>query len=81
MVRHEELISALAGWNPALADTVARDTPLLTSGRVDSIALFRLVLWIEDKVGRPVDVTAIDMPAEWDTVDAIIAFIVREKSR
>jgi acyl carrier protein len=76
---HDELIAAFAGWSPLLAETIARDTPLLTSGRLDSLALFQLVVWIEQKVGHPIDVTAIDMPAQWDTVDTIVGFIQRER--
>ena len=81
MVRYDELKKALAGWSPSLGDGVAHDTPLLTSGRLDSVALFQLLLWIEKKVGHSIEVTAIDMQAEWDTMDSIIAFIEREKSR
>lgn len=80
MARPEELITAFAQWSPAIANGLRRDTPLLTSGRLDSIALFQLLLWIEEKVGRTIDITAIDMPAQWDTVDMIIAFVERERS-
>lgn len=79
MALHEELMAAFATWSPALAQDVARDTPLLTSGRLDSLALFQLLLWIEGKIGRPIDVTAIDMPAQWNTVDMIVAYVEREK--
>lgn len=76
---HEELLVSFASWSPALAAGIARDTPLLTSGRLDSVALFQLLLWIEGRVGHPIDVTAIDMPAQWNTVDMIVAFVEREK--
>ncbi|HEX6790793.1 MAG TPA: hypothetical protein VF247_05750 [Candidatus Krumholzibacteria bacterium] len=79
MALHEDLISSFAQWSPALASGIARDTPLLTSGRVDSVALFQLLLWIEGRIGRPLDVTTIDMPAQWDTIDLIVAFVEREK--
>ena len=79
MTPHDELIAAFATWSPALARDVARDTPLLSSGRLDSVALFQLLLWIEGQIGRPIDVTAIDMPSQWDTVNMIIAFVEREK--
>jgi acyl carrier protein len=81
MTRHQELIAALATWSPALAGGIARDAPLLTSGRLDSVALFHLLLWIEGEVGRAIDVTAVDMASEWNTVDMIIAFVERERSR
>jgi acyl carrier protein len=75
---HDDLITAFATWSPALAQDIARDTPLLTSGRLDSMAVFQLLLWIEARVGHAIDVTAIDMPAQWNTVDAIVAFVERE---
>jgi len=77
MSPHDDLIAAFASWSPALSHDVARDTPLLTSGRLDSTAVFQLLLWIEARVGHPIDVTVIDIPAQWDTVDAIISFIDR----
>ena len=76
---HDELISAFATWSPALAQDVSRDTPLLTSGRLDSMAVFQLLLWIEARVGHTIDVTAIDMPAQWNTVNDIIAFMEKER--
>ena len=79
MALHDELIAAFATWSPNLSPGIARETPLLTSGRLDSVALFQLLLWIEGQVGRPIDVTTIDMPAQWDTVDMIVAFVEREK--
>jgi acyl carrier protein len=78
MAMHDELITAFASWSPALANDVARDTPLLTSGRLDSMALFQLLLWIEARVGRVIDVTAIDMASQWNTVDMIVAFVEHE---
>ena len=78
MALHDDLMVAFASWSPALTSDVARDTPLLTSGRLDSVALFQLLLWIEARVGRPIDVTAIDMPSQWDTVEMIVAFVERE---
>ena len=58
---------------------VGRNTPLITSGRLDSAQLLQMLLWIEEKTGRPIDATAIDMAAEWNTVDAIVAFVERER--
>jgi acyl carrier protein len=76
---HDELISAFATWSPGLAHDVSRDTLLLSSGRLDSMAVFQLLMWIEARVGHAIDVTAIDMPAQWNTVNDIIAFVERER--
>ncbi|HET6463781.1 MAG TPA: phosphopantetheine-binding protein [Candidatus Krumholzibacteria bacterium] len=79
MSPHEDLIAAFVTWSPSLAENVARDTPLLTSGRLDSMAVFQLLMWIEERLGHTLDVTVIDMPAQWNTVNDIIAFV--EKAR
>jgi acyl carrier protein len=76
---HDELIRSIGEWNPALDGSVGRETPLLSSGRLDSMGLFQLLVWIEQKTGHAIDATAIDMSAEWDTVDAIVAFVERER--
>ena len=54
-------------------------SPLITSGLIDSVTLFSLALWIEEAVGRPVDLTRIALPADWDSVELILAFIERQE--
>lgn len=73
-----ELVDLLVGWN-VLSGEDDRE-PLITSGRLDSVALFDLSLWIEEQVGRPLDPATFDFSAEWDTVDAIVSFIDRVRS-
>jgi len=75
----DELIAAISEWDQQ--PPVRADTPLITSARLDSLNLLRLLLWIEQKVGRQVDATTIDLAAEWDTVDAIVAFVEQDRSR
>jgi acyl carrier protein len=77
----DELIAAISEWDQRTPEGVWADTPLITSARLDSLNLLRLLLWIEQKVERKVDATAIDLAAEWDTVDAIVAFVEQERSR
>jgi len=60
---------------------VDTDTPLIASGLFDSLALFNLVVWIEQQVGAPIDPTAVDLAKEWDTVDDIVRFIERRRNR
>jgi len=43
------------------------------------MAVFQLLLWIEARIGRSIDVTAIDMPTQWNTVNDIIAFVEKER--
>jgi len=78
---HDELIRAIGEWSPALDGNVARETPLLSSGRLDSMGLFQLLVWIEQKAGHAIDATAVDMAVQWDTVDTIVAFVERERGR
>jgi len=55
--------------------------PLFDSGRLDSLALFNLVLWIEERTGVPIDPTAFDLAQEWASVRDIVAFVLaRERS-
>ena len=43
-----ELRSAIAGWDQSGGVGLSDDTPLISSGRLDSFNLLRLVLWVED---------------------------------
>ena len=74
-----ELMTAIADWGQSPDGIVAPDAPLITSARLDSLHLFQLLVWIEEKVGRPIDATAIDIAAEWNTVDQIVSFIERAR--
>ncbi len=75
---HDRLTAAITSWNLPLDAPLTRLTPLISSGRLDSLGLFRLLTWVEDALGHPVDATTIDMAVEWDTIDAVVAFVERE---
>jgi acyl carrier protein len=75
-----DLRSAIADWDPALGSSVADDTPLISSGRLDSFNLLRLLLWLEDELDRPIDATQIDVASEWDTVDRIVTFVEQHRA-
>ncbi len=51
------------------------DTPLLSSGLVDSLRLFALLEWIEAQLGERIDVLTLDLPADWETPRAVAAFV------
>jgi len=53
--------------------------PLITSELIDSVTLFELAMWVEEEIGRPLDLTQLALPDGWDTVDRIIAFIEQEQ--
>jgi len=77
----EELLQLIASWDLEMDGPVDTDTPLIASGLFDSLALFNLVVWIEQQVGAPIDPTAVDLAKEWDTVDDIVRFIERRRNR
>src|SRR5690606_23265667 len=48
---------------------------LVASGRLDSLALFRLALWAEERTGQPLDPTAFEPAIEWATVGSFLTFV------
>lgn len=76
-----ELIEAIEAWSPSLAGRIQPETPLFQSGQLDSLALFNLVLWVEDRVGEPVDAGSLDPVREWSTVSAILRYIQQRRTR
>jgi acyl carrier protein len=70
----DELLSFLADQGvelPAEDDAA----PLLELGLLDSLALFNLALWMEERTGAPLDPTTFDVAQEWGSVRAILAFV------
>jgi acyl carrier protein len=55
-------------------------TPLINSGKLDSQGLFNLALFIENEIGRQIDVSAFDLAREWNTIDDIVNFIVAQRA-
>jgi acyl carrier protein len=49
--------------------------PLFEHGLLDSLALFNLVLWIEERTGAAIDPTELDVAQEWGSVRDIVAFV------
>lgn len=56
------------------------DTSLIKSGKLDSLSLFNMALFIEHEVGRKIDITRYDLAKEWDTLADIVNFIVKLRS-
>ena len=77
MTLREELRTHLRTWAAALTGELTDDTSLIASGVLDSLGLFNLVLWIEEKTGRTVDPTRVDLASEWDSVGMIVRYIER----
>lgn len=55
-------------------------TPLISSGLLGSLHLLELALLLEEEVGSPLDLTTLDLPKDWDTVDAILNFVGNYKT-
>lgn len=74
-IRHYILSAILLG---DLSSNLSDDTPLLTSGLVDSTALLRIVSFIEEKYG--IEVEAYEAGVEnFDRVEDIAAFVQRKQ--
>jgi acyl carrier protein len=76
----QRLVGFLLATGRVREADLAADAPLITSGLVNSVALFGLAVWIEEEIGHPVEITAVDLPGEWDTMGAILAFIERHRA-
>jgi acyl carrier protein len=76
-----ELEALLVGTGRVGAARLADGAPLLTSGLIDSVALFTLALWVEEAIGAPVDLTRLALPAQWDTVERILDFVAEQAPR
>ena len=44
---------------------------------VESTTLVSVAVWVEDRIGREMDLGAFDLVAEWDSMSAIVDFVER----
>jgi len=78
----DELLRFLAQQGIELPRESADATPLFETGQLDSQALFNLVLWAEERIGEPIDPTALDLTRDWATVSDIVRFVdARDRRR
>jgi acyl carrier protein len=80
MTVREELVGLIRTWNVGFGDDIHDDTRLITSGVLDSLALWNLVLWVEKQIGASLDPASVDLIAEWDTVASLLRFLERRRS-
>jgi len=71
----DELRGFLHSQDLLLPDGFDEETPLVSSGILDSLALVNLTAWVEEKVGTVLDPAAIEIGEHWNTMRAIVAFI------
>lgn len=77
MTGRDEVREAIELSGVSLPHDFDDDTSLIRSGLLDSMALFNLALWVEERVTPGLDLTAFDLSTEWDTPRLLRAFIAR----
>jgi hypothetical protein len=75
--RRSELFALIAELAPDSDGDLADDTPLISSGLVESLGVLTLALWVEARISPAVELSAFDLAAEWDTPGAILDFLER----
>jgi acyl carrier protein len=81
MTLKNELRSLIEGWGLDIEGGLRDDTSLIRSGLVDSVALFELALWLEERVGTVLNPGEFDLVDEWDSVDDIVRFVEKRTVR
>jgi acyl carrier protein len=76
----DQLRGLILEFAPERAAALADDTPLITSGLMESLTLLNVALWVETKVGSEVEITSFDLATEWDSVSDILTFIERHRA-
>jgi hypothetical protein len=71
----DELIELIKNSGCVLPSAMNDHTSLITSGLLDSLALFNLTLWIETKTGRSIDPTSVNIASEWNSITSILKYI------
>ena len=66
-------MSGTPGLNGNLSDSAS----LIASGLLESTTLVSVALWVEERIGREMDLGAFDLVSEWDSLDTIVDFVER----
>ena len=74
-----ELRALILEFAPECEAELADDTPLITSGLIESVTLLNVALWVETQIESGVEITAFDLAAEWDSVSDILTFIEKHR--
>jgi acyl carrier protein len=64
----------------SIPDNFNDDTPLITSGLIESLHLLELALLLEEEVGSSFDLTILNFTVEWDTINGIVNFVESNRS-
>jgi acyl carrier protein len=58
-----------------IPDNFDDDSPLITSGLLESLYLLEMALLIEEEIGTSLDLTILDFTKEWNTINSIIEYV------
>jgi len=58
-----------------IPDNFDDDSPLITSGLLESLYLLELALLIEEEIGTSLDLTILDFTTEWNSINSIIDYV------
>ena len=75
-----ELRALITTSTPDLTGPLGEDAPLISSGVLESTTLVSVALWVEDHIGREMDLGGFDLATEWDSLGAIVDFVERHAS-
>jgi acyl carrier protein len=77
----DQLVDLIGTFDVTSDGALRDDTPLITSGRFDSLALFNLAAWVEEQCGGAIDPATFDVVREWNTIADVVAFVERRRGR
>jgi acyl carrier protein len=80
MLLRDQLIDLIKDSDMELGSELEDDTSLINSGRIDSMALFNLAVWVEGNIDSKLDLTTIDVSKEWDTIADILNFLEKHRN-
>jgi acyl carrier protein len=78
--RRDRLVAFIEALDVERDEALSDDASLITSGFLDSLALFNLAAWIEGETGSTVDFAEVELWREWDTITGILRFIERRRA-
>ncbi len=71
----DELTAAILETASGFVGKLTNTTSLIRSGVLDSLGLITVATFIEREVGRPLDLSTVDLESEWETINDILRFI------
>ena len=77
MSLRDELIATLKHLDLWAGPDFDDHASLIKSGMLDSLALLKLALWIEEKIDDKLDPATFELAKEWDSIAKILDFIER----